>query len=185
MENLIWGFLVIFDFLSERNRNTMNCVVIGLSLYSVICTLVIVILGSLLAVDSNVEGNCKNLQVDGPVTEVTNKVIKFDILNQDNSGVNLGEEGKCPACTNWLTLLEILALVVLGFLSCVNLGRFGRYLKKLHEKRKLKTEEEKSKEKAKMRETLLKELDMEHRLPRSVGKDKDDKIPTWEQVTLA
>ena len=160
----------------------MNCVLIGLSLYSVVCTLVIVILGSLLAVDSNVEGNCRNLQVDGPVTEVTNKVIKFDILNQDNSGVNLGEEGKCPACTNWLTLLEILALVVLGFLSCVNLGRFGRYL---NEKRKLKTEEEKSKEKAKMRETLLKELDMEHRLPRSVGKDKDDKIPTWEQVTLA
>ena len=163
----------------------MNCVLIGLSLYSVVCTLVIVILGSLLAVDGNVEGNCRNLQVDGPVTEVTNKVIKFDILNQDNSGVNLGEDGKCPACTNWLTLLEILALVVLGFLSCVNLGRFGRYLKKLHEKRKLKTEEEKSKEKAKMRETLLKELDMEHRLPRSVGKDKDDKIPTWEQVTLA
>ena len=58
-------------------------------------------------------------------------------------------------------------------------------LKKLHEKRKLKTEEEKSKEKAKLREALLKELEMEHRQPRSVGKDKDDEIPTWEQVTLA
>ena len=83
----------------------MNCVLIGLSLYSVVCTLVIVILGSLLAVDSNVEGNCRNLQVDGPVTEVTNKVIKFDILNQDNSGVNLGEEGKCPACSGSATNL--------------------------------------------------------------------------------
>ena len=163
----------------------MNCVLIGLSIYSVVCTLVVVILGSLLAVDGDVEENCRNLQVDGPVTEVTNKVIKFDILNQDNSGVNLGEEGECPACTGWLTLLEILALVVLGFLFCVNLGRFGRYLKKLHEKRKLKTEEEKSKEKAKMRQTVLAELDMEHRLPRNVGKDKDDKIPTWEEVTLA
>ena len=163
----------------------MNCVLTGLSLYSVVCTVVIVILGSLLAVVNTGEGNCRNLQVDGPVTEVTNKVIKFDILNQDNSGMTLGEEGECPPCTNWLTLLEILALVVLGFLSCVNLCRFGRYLKKLHEKRKLKTEEEKSKEKAKMRETLLKELDMEHRQPRSVGKSKDDEIPTWEQVTLA
>ena len=164
----------------------MNCVLTGLTIYSVVCTLVIIILGSLLFVDGDVEENCRNLQVDGPVTEVRNKIVKFDILNQDNSRVDLGEEGECPACaTGWLTLLEILALVVLGILSCINLGRFGRYLKKLHEKRKLKTEEEKSKEKAKMRETVLKELDMEHRLPRSVGKDKDDKIPTWEQVNLA
>ena len=163
----------------------MNCVLIGLTIYSVVCTLVIVILGSLLAVDGDVEENCRNLQVDGPVTEVTNKVIKFDILNQDNSRVNLGEEGECPACTGWLTLLEILALVVLGILSCINLGRFGRYLKKLHEKRKLKKEGEKSKKKAEMRETVLAELSMEHRLPRNVGKGKDDKVPTWEEVTLA
>ena len=50
----------------------MNCVLTGLSLYSVVCTVVIVILGSLLAVDNNGEGNCRNMQVDGPVTEVTN-----------------------------------------------------------------------------------------------------------------
>ena len=163
----------------------MNCVLIGLTIYSVVCTLVIVILGSLLAVDGDVEGNCRDMQVDGPVTEVRNKIVKFDILNQDNSRVNLGEEGECPACTGWLTLLEILALVVLGILSCINLGRFGRYLKKLHEKRKLKKEGEKSKKKAEMRETVLAELSMEHRLPRNVGKDKDDKVPTWEEVTLA
>ena len=78
----------------------MNCVLIGLTIYSVVCTLVVVILGSLLAVDGDVEENCRNLQVDGPVTEVTNKVIKFDILNQDNSRVNLGEEGGCPALSD-------------------------------------------------------------------------------------
>ena len=164
----------------------MNCVLTGLTIYSVVCTLVIIILGSLLFVDGDVEENCRNLQVDGPVTEVRNKIVKFDILNQDNSRVDLGEEGECPACaTGWLTLLEILALVVLGILSCINLGRFGRYLKKLHAKRVLKKEGEKSKKKAEMRETVLAELSMEHRVPRNVGKDKDDKVPTWEEVTLA
>ena len=171
----------------------MNCVLTGLTIYSVVCTLVIIILGSLLFVDGDVEENCRNLQVDGPVTEVRNKIVKFDILNQDNSRVDLGEEGECPACaTGWLTLLEILALVILGILSCINLGRFGRYLKKLHAKRVLKKESEKLKKKAELRETVLAELSLEQRgsqrVPRNVGNDKDDmvsKVPTWEEVTLA
>ena len=168
----------------------MNCVLTILGVYSVVCTLGVIILGSLLFSGGDVEEkslmDCRDLQVDGPVTEVRNKIVKFDILNQDNGRIGLGENGECPACaTGWLTLLEILALVVLGILSCINLGRFGRYLKKLHEKRKLKKEGEKSKKKAEMRETVLAELSMEHRLPRNVGKDKDDKVPTWEEVTLA
>ena len=174
----------------------MNCVLTVLAVYSVVCTLGIIILGSLLFSGGDVEKSlmdCRDLQVDGPVTEVRNKIVKFDILNQDNSRIGLGEDGECPACaTGWLTLLEILALIILGVLSLINLGRFGRYLKKLHAKRVLKKESEKLKKKAELRETVLAELSLEQRgsqrVPRNVGNDKDDmvsKVPTWEEVTLA
>ena len=174
----------------------MNCVLTVLTVYSVVCTLGVIILGSLLFSGGDVEKSlmdCRDLQVDGPVTEVRNKIVKFDILNQDNSRIGLGENGECPACaTGWLTLLEILALIVLGVLTLINLGRFGRYLKKLHAKRVLKKEGEKLKKKAELRETVLAELSLEQRgsqrVPRNVGNDKDDmvsKVPTWEEVTLA
>ena len=130
--------------------------------------------------------------MDGPVTEVRNKIVKFDILNQDNGRIGLGENGECPTCaTGWLTLLEILALIVLGVLTLINLGRFSRYLKKLRAKRALKKEGEKLKKKAELRETVLAELSLERgsqRVPRAVGNDKDDmvpKVPTWEEATLA
>ena len=174
----------------------MNCVLTVLAVYSVVCTLGVIILGSLLFSGGDVEESlmdCRDLQVDGPVTEVRNKIVKFDILNQDNSRIGLGEDGECPACaTGWLTLLEILALIILGVLSLVNLGRFGRYLKKLHAKRVLKKESEKLKKKAELRETVMAELSLEQRgiqrVPRNVGNGKDDlvsKVPTWEEVTLA
>ena len=174
----------------------MNCVLTVLAVYSVVCTLGVIILGSLLFSGGDVEESlmdCRDLQVDGPVTEVRNKIVKFDILNQDNSRIGLGEDGECPACaTGWLTLLEILALIVLGGLTLINLGRFGRYLKKLHAKRALKKEGEKLKKKAELRETVLAELSLEQRgsqrVPRNVGNDKDDmvsKVPTWEEATLA
>ena len=174
----------------------MNCVLTVLAVYSVVCTLGVIILGSLLFSGGDVEESlmdCRDLQVDGPVTEVRNKIVKFDILNQDNSRIGLGEDGECPACaTGWLTLLEILALIILGVLSLINLGRFGRYLKKLHAKRVLKKESEKLKKRAELRETVLAELSLEQRgsqrVPRNVGNDKDDmvsKVPTWEEATLA
>ena len=174
----------------------MNCILTVLAVYSVVCTLGVIILGSLLFSGGDVEESlmdCRDLQVDGPVTEVRNKIVKFDILNQDNSRIGLGEDGECPACaTGWLTLLEILALIILGVLSLINLGRFGRYLKKLHAKRVLKKESEKLKKKAELRETVLAELSLEQRgsqrVPRNVGNDKDDmvsKVPTWEEATLA
>ena len=171
----------------------MNCVLTVLTVYSVVCTLGVIILGSLLFSGGDVEKSlmdCRDLQVDGPVTEVRNKIVKFDILNQDNSRIGLGENGECPACaTGWLTLLEILALIVLGVLTLINLGRFGRYLKKLHAKRVLKKEGEKLKKKAELRETVLAELSLERRgsqrVPRNIGNDKDDKVPTWEEATLA
>ena len=174
----------------------MNCVLTILGVYSVVCTLGVIILGSLLFSGGDVEEkslmDCRDLQVDGPVTEVRNKIVKFDILNQDNGRIGLGENGECPACaTGWLTLLEILALIVLGVLTLINLGRFSRYLKKLRAKRALKREGEKLKKKAELRETVLAELGLERgsqRVPRAVGNDKDDmvpKVPTWEEATLA
>ena len=176
----------------------MNCVLTILGVYAVVCTLTVIILGSLLFSGGDVEEksllDCRVLQVDGDVTEVRNKIVKFDILNQDNGRIGLGETGeKCPACaTGWLSMLEIMALTILGVLALINLGRFSRYLKKLRAKRALKKEGEKLKKKAELRETVLAELSLEQRgsqrVPRNVGNDKDDmvsKVPTWEEATLA
>ena len=104
----------------------MNCVLIILGVYAVVCTLTVIILGSLLFSGGDVEEksllDCKDLQVDGDVTEVRNKIVKFDILNQDNGRIGLGEAGeKCPACaTGWLSMLEIMALTILGVLTLIN-----------------------------------------------------------------
>ena len=135
-------------------------------------------------------GRCRG-EITVGVTEVRNKIVKFDILNQDNGRIGLGEAGeKCPACaTGWLSMLEIMALTILGVLALINLGRFSRYLKKLHAKRVLKKEGEKLKKKAELRETVLAELSLEQRgVPRAVGNGKDDmvpKVPTWEEATLS
>ena len=178
----------------------MNCGLTILGVYAVVCSLTVIILGSLLLSGGDCEErslmeSCKDLQVAGGVTEVRNKIVKFDILNQDNGRIGLnGETGEtCPACVaGWLSTLEIIALTVLGVLALINLGRFSRYLKKLRAKRALKKEGEKLKKKAELRETVLAELSLEQRgsqrVPRAVGNDKDDmvsKVPTWEEATLA
>ena len=73
----------------------MNCVLTILGVYAVVCTLTVIILGSLLFSGGDVEEksllDCRDLQVDGDVTEVRNKIVKFDILNQDNGRIGLGE----------------------------------------------------------------------------------------------
>ena len=175
----------------------MNCVLIILGVYAVVCSLTVIILGSLLFSGGDVEEksllDCKDLQVDGPVTEVRNKIVKFDILNQDNGRIGLGENGECTACaTGWLSLLEIMALIILGVLALINLGRFSRYLKKLCAKRALKKEGEKLKKKAELRETVLAELSLEQRgnqmVPRAASTGKDDmvpQVPAWEDATLS
>ena len=175
----------------------MNCVLIILGVYAVVCSLTIVILGSLLFSGGDVEEkslmDCKDLQVDGDVTEVRNKIVKFDILNQDNGRVDLGETGeKCPVCSGWLSRLEIVALTVLGVLMLINLGRFSRYLRKLHTKRLLKKENKQQKQKAELRENILAELSMEQRgnemIPRAASNGKDDmvqQVPAWEDATLS
>ena len=169
-----------------------------LSVYAVMCSLIIVILGSLLFSGGDVEEksllDCRDLQVDGDVTEVRNKIVKFDILNQDNGRIGLEETGeKCPVCaTGWLSRLEIIALTMLGVLALINLGCFSRYLKKLRAKRVLKKENEKLKKKAELRENILAELSLEQRgnqmVPRAASTGKDDmvpQVPAWEDATLS
>ena len=176
----------------------MNCVLTILGVYAVVCTLTVIILGSLLFSGGDVEEksllDCRDLQVDGGVTEVRNKIVKFDILNQDNGRIGLGETGeKCPVCaTGWLSRLEIIALTMLGVLALINLGRFSRYLKKLHAKRILKKENEKLKQKAELRENILAELSVEQRgnqmVPRAASTGKDDmvpQVPAWEDAILS
>ena len=176
----------------------MNCGLTILGVYAVVCSLTVIILGSLLFSGGDGEErslmDCRDLQVAGGVTEVRNKIVKFDILNQDNGRIGLGETGeKCPACaTGWLSTLEIVALTVLGVLALINLGRFSRYLKKLRAKRNLKKENEKLKKKAELRENILAELSLEQRgnkmVPRAASASEDDmvpRVPAWEDATLS
>ena len=178
----------------------MNCGMTILGVYAGVCSLTIIILGSLLLSGGDCEErslmeSCKDLQVAGGVTEVRNKIVKFDILNQDNGRIGLnGETGEtCPACVaGWLSTLEIIALTVLGVLALINLGRCGRYLKKLRAKRNLKKENEKLKKKAELRENILAELSLEQRgnkmVPRAASASEDDmvpRVPAWEDATLS
>ena len=146
----------------------MNCGLTILGVYAVVCTLTVIILGSLLFSGGDGEErslmDCRDLQVAGGVTEVRNKIVKFDILNQDNGRIGLnGETGEaCPACTvGWLSTLEIVALTLLGVLGLTNLGRCCRYLVKLRTKHNLKKETEKLQKKAELRKNILAELGME------------------------
>ena len=177
----------------------MNCVLTILGVYAVVCSLTVIILGSLLFSGGDGEErslmDCRDLQVAGGVTEVRNKIVKFDILNQDNGRIGLnGETGEaCPACAaGWLSTLEIIALTVLGVLALINLGRFSRYLKKLRAKRNLKKENEKLKKKAELRENILAELSLGQRgnkmVPRAASASEDDmvpRVPAWEDATLS
>ena len=177
----------------------MNCGLTILGVYAGVCSLTIIILGSLLLSGGDCEEkslmeSCKELQVAGGVTEVRNKIVKFDILNQDNGRIGLnGETGEtCPACVaGWLSTLEIIALTVLGVLALINLGRCGRYLKKLRTKRNLKKENEKLKKKAELRENILAELSLERgnkMVSRAASASEDDRVPrvpAWEDATLS
>ena len=138
--------------------------------------------------------SCKDLQVAGGVTEVRNKIVKFDILNQDNGRIGLnGETGEaCPACAfGWLTTLEVIALTLLGVLGLTNLGRCCRYLVKLRTKHNLKKETEKLQKKAELRKNILAELGMERGneiVPRSARASEDagvPRVPKWEEAELS
>ena len=107
----------------------MGCGVTVLAIYAFVASLAVLVLGSLLI---SVEGcdeeslveSCKDLKVDGGLTEVHKKILKFDILNQDNGKVGITGE-TCPVCSvTWFLTLEIVALTLLGVLGLANLGRF-------------------------------------------------------------
>ena len=177
----------------------MNCGLTILGVYAGVCSLTIIILGSLLLSGGDCEEkslmeSCKELQVAGGVTEVRNKIVKFDILNQDNGRIGLnGETGEaCPACAfGWLTTLEVIALTLLGVLGLTNLGRCCRYLVKLRTKHNLKKETEKLQKKAELRKNILAELGMERGneiVPRADSASEDarvPRVPAWEEAELS
>ena len=95
------------------------------------------------------------------LTEVHNRILKLDILNQDN-----GETGctgvDCPICSvSLFTMLEIIAMTLLGALFLANLGRFVRYVIKLVGKRKLKKANAKLQQTAETRRQIRQELELE------------------------
>ena len=169
----------------------MGCGVTVLGVYAGIASLTILILGSLLISGNDCEEkslveSCKDLQVDGGLTEVHNKIVKFDILNQDNGRIGLtGETGEtCPVCTvGWFSTLEIVALTLLGVLGLTNVGRCCRYMVKLKNKHNLKRENAKLQKKAEIRKNILAELEM-GRGNESVRASIDDGVLEWDEAVL-
>ena len=173
----------------------MGCGVVVLAIYAFVASLVVLVLGSLLAVDGcdedSLAKSCKDLKVEtgGTLTEVHNRILQLDILNQDNG--KAGSTGvDCPVCSvSWFSTLEIVALTLLGALCLANLGRFTRYIVKLLGKHKLKKEKAKIQETAETRRKILEELELERGITSNVvsaQSNKDDQeIPGWEEAVLS
>ena len=125
----------------------MGCGVTVLTIYAFVASLVVLVLSSLLVTmdgcdEDSLAETCKDLNVEtgGTLTEVHNRILKLDILNQDN-GMTGNTGVDCPVCSvTWFTTLEIVALTLLGVLGLANLGRLTRYIVKLCGKHKLKKE---------------------------------------------
>lgn len=125
----------------------------------------------------------KNSKLSQLELELHNKILKFDILSQDNGKV--GSTGEtCPVCSvTWFSTLEIVALTLLGVLGLANVGRCCRYMVMLKNKHNLKKEKAKLQEKAETRKKILAELEME-RGNISVRAIKDDGVPDWDEAVL-
>ena len=166
----------------------MGCGVTVLAVYAGLASLTVLILGSLLISvkdcdEKSLVESCKDLKVDGGLTEVHNKILKFDILSQDNGKVGTTGE-TCPVCSvTWFSTLEIVALTLLGVLGLANVGRCCRYMVKLKNKHNLKRENAKLRKKAETRWKILAELEME-RGNVSVRASKDDGVPDWDEAVL-
>ena len=97
----------------------------------------IIILGTLLVTmddcdENSLTNGCKDLKVEtgGSLTEVHNKIVKFDLFNQDNGETGRTAGVDCPICTvSVFTTLEIIALTLLVVLFVANFGRLIRYVK--------------------------------------------------------
>ena len=153
-------------------------------------------LGSLLLTmdgcdEDSLAKSCKDLKVEtgGTLTEVHNRILQLDILNQDNG--KAGSTGvDCPVCSvSLFSTLEIVALTLLGALCLANLGRFTRYIVKLVGKHKLKKENAKIQETAETRRKIIEELELERGITSNVVSAKsnkdDQEIPGWEEAVLS
>ena len=174
----------------------MGCGVVVLSIYAFVASLVVLVLGSLLVTmdgcdEDSLAKSCKDLKVEmgGTLTEVHNRVLQFDILNQDNG--KAGSTGvDCPVCSvSLFSTLEIVALTLLGALCLANLGRFTRYMVKLVGKHRLRKENAKIQETAETRRKIIEELELERGITSNVVSAKSNKdeqeIPGWEEAVLS
>ena len=159
-------------------------------------SLVALVLSSLLVTmdgcdEDSLAKTCKDLNVEtgGTLTEVHNRILKLDILNQDNGMAgNTGVD--CPVCSvSLFSTLEIVALTLLGVLGLANLGRLTRYIVKLCGNHKLKKENAKIQEAAETRRKIIEELELERRITSNVvfvKSNKDDQgNPNWDEAVLS
>ena len=115
-----------------------------LSIYGIVTTITIIVLGVILKYDGElVDEDCKEVHMGetGDLTEIHNKVIKVDFLNNDQAETGrIDSEGGlvCSPCSfSTFTALEIVAITLLVVGILANTGRLVRYVIKLMRKRSL------------------------------------------------
>ena len=179
----------------------MGCGVTVLGVYSLVASLVIIVLGTLLVNtgycdEKSVTDGCKDLTVEtgGSLTEVHNKIVKVDLFNQDNGETGHTAGVDCPICTvSVFTTLEIIALTLLVVLFVANFGRLIRYVIKLVKKHKLKKAEAKLRQTAETRKQIRQEIEMEcgnSSKTDLIKSNKDDQEikgmnPSWEEAVTS
>ena len=131
-----------------------------LSIYGIVTTITIIVLGVILKYDGELaDEDCKDL------TEIHNKVIKVDFLNNDQAETGkIDSEGGlvCSPCSfSTFTALEIVAITLLVVGILANIGRLLRYVIKLMKKRQLKLTEARVKLDEQLRQELRREVEME------------------------
>ena len=130
----------------------MGCGVTVLGVYSLVASLIIIVMGVMINTnycdEMSETDDCKDFTVEngGSLTEVHNKMVKVDLFNADNGvmgGVTTAGS-ECPPCkVSVFTTLEIIALTLLVVGIVTNFGRLVRYVIKVMKKHKLKTAEAK------------------------------------------
>ena len=139
-----------------------------LSIYEIITTITIIVLGVILKYDGElVDEDCKEVHMGdgGDLTEIHNKVIKVDFLNNDQAETGrIDSEGRlvCSPCSfSTFTALEIVAITLLVVGILANTGRLVIYVIKLMGKRSLKLAEAKVKRDAQLHQELRREVEIE------------------------
>ena len=136
-----------------------------LSIYGIVTTITIIVLGVILKYDGElVDEDCKEVHMGdgGDLTEIHNKVIKVDFLNNDQAETGRIDSLVCSPCSfSTFTALEIVAITLLVVGILANTGRLLRYVIKLMKKRSLKLAEAKVKRDAQLRQELRREVEME------------------------